>query len=68
MTEETKENIYDIKETLPVDEVCVYVDDIDMTHQKWKEKVMKVKMLCLADLGLSPMLNPKYLDKRKEKN
>jgi hypothetical protein len=66
MTEETKDNIYDIKEVLPVDEVCVYVDDIDMNHQKWKEKVMKCKLLCLADMGLNPMMNPKYLDKRKK--
>jgi hypothetical protein len=65
MTEETKENIYDIKEVLPIDEVCVYADGIDMEHQLWKEKVLKCKMLCLADMGLNVMMNPRYLDKRK---
>ena len=65
MTEETNENVYDIKEVLPIDEVCVYADGIDMSHQRWKEKVMKCKLLCLVDMGLNPMMNPRYLDKRR---
>jgi len=65
MTEETKENVYEIKEVLPIDEVCEYADGIDMSHQRWKEKVMKCKLLCLTDMGLNPMMNPRYLDKRK---
>lgn len=60
-----KDNVYDIKEVLPVDEVCVYADGIDMSHIQWKEKVMKCKLLCLVDMGLNPLMNPRYLDKRK---
>jgi hypothetical protein len=26
---------------------------------------MKCKLLCLVDMGLNPMMNPRYLDKRK---
>ena len=65
MTEETKENVYEIKEVLPVNEIGVYVDGINMEHQRWKEKVMKCKMLCLVDMGLNAMMNPRYLDKKR---
>ena len=55
-----------IEEVLPVDEVVIYADNIDMDTQQWKERVMRCKMICLHKMNLSLTTNPKYMG-RKEK-
>jgi hypothetical protein len=37
---------------------------IDEERQRWKDKVLRAKMLAMVDMGLNPLLNPKDLNAR----